>query len=105
MTEEIGAKVSPSQQRPPACYSKPEAFFHLQQETSSMSKKSKPTHPAVEKLAQAIERCQPMLLSNVPVAMSPLPNSAKIGYVAISVGVVVIRIVISSTAWLVRTNF
>lgn len=70
-----------------------------------MSKKSKPTHPAAEKLARTIEQCGLVLLSNVPMAMSQLPNSAKLGYALVTLGVVVVRIAIGSSAWLVRTKF
>jgi hypothetical protein len=70
-----------------------------------MSKKSKPTQPASEKLAQAIEQCLPALLSNVPMAMSSLPNAAKLGFAVVSVSVVAMRIAVGSAAWLVRTKF
>jgi predicted branched-subunit amino acid permease len=70
-----------------------------------MSKKSKPTQPASEKLAQAIEQCLPVLLSNVPMAMASLPNAAKLGFAMVSVSVVAMRIAVGAAAWLVRTKF
>lgn len=69
-----------------------------------MTKKSKPNHSDAEKLAQAVEQCLPVLLSNVPVAMSDTATPAKLGYALTTLGIVVIRALIGSTAWMVRTK-
>lgn len=69
-----------------------------------MSKNTKPKQSAAEKLARVVERCGPVLLTNVPVALSPLPTSAKAGFALLTAGQVIINVVIGASAWLIRTK-
>jgi hypothetical protein len=69
-----------------------------------MSQNTKPNQSATEKLARVIERCGPGLLTNVSVALSPLPMSAKAGFALLTTGSVMIDIVIGASAWLIRTK-
>lgn len=47
-------------------------------------KNTKPNQSATEKLARVVEGRGRVLLTNVPVALSPLPMSAKAGFALLS---------------------
>lgn len=69
-----------------------------------MSKNTKPNQSATEKFARVVERCGPVLLTNIPMALSTLPTPVKAGFALLTAGQVMIQVVIGISAWLIRTK-
>lgn len=62
---------------------------------------SNQVHAVVNLVLDCVKRSRNVLLTNVPVAMSSLPNQQKFGYALITVGMVLMLIAVGTAAWVV----
>lgn len=58
-------------------------------------------HAVVNFVLDCVKRSRDALLTNVPVAMSSLPNQQKFGYALMTVGTVLMFIAVGTAAWVV----
>ena len=72
-----------------------------------MSKKTTPSKQADkarDEVVTLLKQCRKELFLNVPVAMSPLPSSAKWGFALVTISLVAIRLCTGVAIWLVRVK-
>lgn len=65
---------------------------------------SKQSDQARDELASCVKTSLAALLTNVPVAMQSLPNSAQWGYALMTLSVVVLRVAAGAAVWFVRVK-
>lgn len=72
-----------------------------------MSKKTTPSKQADkarDEVVTLLQQCRKELILNVPIAMSPLPSSAKWGFALVTISLVAIRLCTGAAIWLVRVK-